>query len=74
MQIANDKLMHLSVGMLIYGTLSIFNVDLAIIMVVVAAVGKEIRDEIVYRGFDRADMLWTMLAPICLYSLELLVR
>ena len=69
-KIANDKLLHLSVGLIVYSGISIFSLDYALLVVLILGIGKEIYDYYDYGGFDRADMVWTVSAPLALYITE----
>ena len=66
-----DKVLHFSFGMLIMLLVAIFFPTwLAFLAVCVAALFKEVRDEIVYRGFDWRDLVITvaggLLVWVCL--------
>ncbi|MDR1054319.1 MAG: hypothetical protein LBL90_00435 [Prevotellaceae bacterium] len=66
-----DKVLHFTAGMLIMLVVSIFfPLWVALLAVCVAALAKETRDQIVYRGFDWRDLVVTvaggLLAWICL--------
>ena len=70
--IPHDKALHIAVGLTLYGLGAIWMPIVGLILAVVFAVGKEIKDEIVYGGFDWKDLLFTIAVPIILYVLNLL--
>jgi hypothetical protein len=58
----NDKVYHFAAGMIILLITSIFPMPIwiALLIVCAAGLGKEIRDQIVYKGFDWMDLLATV--------------
>ena len=70
--IPHDKALHGFIGLVIYSFIALASPLVAIAVVGVLAVGKEIKDEIVYGGFDGKDLLFTIAIPIILYVLNLL--
>lgn len=68
-----DKALHFMVGFFIFIISSLFLSDLLSVGIVfIFALGKEIRDQITYGGFDFKDLLFTMVAPLILFMLNLL--
>lgn len=69
--IAQDKANHFLYGFLIFIISQYFLNDYLSFGVVFAfALGKEIKDEIVYKGFDYKDLLFTLLPSIITYFLR----
>jgi hypothetical protein len=67
-----DKMLHFTAGMIIFLIASVFlPVWLAVCMVVLAGLAKEVRDKISYGGFDWIDFAATIAGGIfvwiCLY-------
>jgi hypothetical protein len=67
----HDKVLHFTAGMLIMLLVAIFfPVWVAFLSVCVAALGKEVRDHVVYAGFDWRDLVITVaggvLVLVCL--------
>lgn len=61
--ISADKALHFIAGMLVVGVVAtIFPcvANWAVVAAIVAGVGKEIRDEIAYGGFDWKDLMATI--------------
>jgi len=69
--IPKDKLLHSFYGCLIYAVVAYVSPWLAIGVVVVAAVGKEIYDERSYGGFDWVDIAYTVAIPLLLLGSNL---
>jgi len=66
-----DKANHFIYGFFIYVLSNYFINDLySIGIVFLFALGKEIRDEIVYKGFDYKDLLMTITPAIILHFLR----
>jgi hypothetical protein len=68
-----DKVLHFTAGMVIMLVVSIFfKIWVAFISACVAAVLKEVRDQIVYRGADWRDLVITiagaLLVLVCLWA------
>jgi uncharacterized membrane protein len=56
-----DKVLHFSAGMIICLIASIFlPLWMSFVLVLAAGIGKETRDQIVYRGWDWLDLLATI--------------
>lgn len=69
--IAQDKANHFLYGFLIFIISQYFLNDYLSFGVVFAfALGKEIKDQIVYKGFDYKDLLATLLPAIIIYFLR----
>jgi hypothetical protein len=69
--IAQDKANHFIYGFLIFMISQYFLNDYLSFGVVFAfALSKEIKDEIVYKGFDYKDLLATLLPAIIVYFLR----
>jgi len=67
-----DKANHFIYGFVIYVVSSLFlTPDKALAIVFLFALGKEIRDEFVYSGFDVKDMLATICPALILFLLSL---
>ena len=66
-----DKANHFIYGFFIYVLSNCFLNDLySIEIVFLFAVSKEIKDQIVYKGFDYKDLLATMIPSIILHFLR----
>ena len=69
--IAQDKANHFLYGFLIFIISQYFLNDyLSFGIVFVFALGKEIKDQIVYKGFDYKDLLVTLLPSIIIHFLR----
>lgn len=69
--IAQDKANHFLYGFLIFMISQYFLNDYISFGVVFAfAIGKEIKDQIVYKGFDYKDLLVTLLPSIIIHFLR----
>ena len=69
--IAQDKANHFLYGFLIFMISQYFLNDYLSFGVVFAfAIGKEIKDQIVYKGFDYKDLLVTLLPSIIIHFLR----
>ena len=69
--IAQDKANHFLYGFLIFMISQYFLNDYLSFGVVLAfALGKEIKDQIVYKGFDYKDLLVTLLPSIITHFLR----
>ena len=69
--IAQDKANHFLYGFLIFMISQYFLNDYLSFGVVFAfALGKEIKDQIVYKGFDYKDLLVTLLPSIIIHFLR----
>ena len=68
--IPKDKLLHSFYGVLIYITMSLINLELALWAVVIIAMVKEFYDEYMYGKFDYVDILATIAIPYTLYLKE----
>lgn len=69
-RIPKDKLLHSFYGVLIYISMSLINLELALWAVVIIAIVKEFYDEYMYGGFDYVDILYTVAIPCILYLKE----
>ena len=69
--IGKDKLLHSFYGALIYALVSVFSVYIALCVVVLVAVGKEVYDYKDYGKFDIKDVMFTVMIPILLVLVEL---
>lgn len=68
-----DKANHAIVGMIIYCIAAYFiHPILALGVVVIIATLKEVRDQIVYKGFNTVDLLYTVAGAIPTFILTLL--
>ena len=66
--IAQDKANHFLYGFLIFMISQYFLNDYLSFGIVLAfALGKEIKDQIVYKGFDHKDLLVTLLPSIIIH-------
>ena len=65
-----DKLLHSFYGTLIYLPISYVDSSIALGVVAVVALSKEISDEKDYGGFDLVDIIATMLIPTLIYGIE----
>lgn len=69
--IAQDKANHFIYGFLIFMISQYFLNDYISFGIVFAfAIGKEIKDQIIYKGFDYKDLLVTLLPAIIVYFLR----
>jgi hypothetical protein len=69
--VAQDKANHFLYGFLIFMISQYFLNDYLSFGIVFAfALGKEIKDEIVYKGFDYKDLLVTLLPSIIIHFLR----
>jgi hypothetical protein len=69
--IEQDKANHFIYGFFIFVLSNYFLNDLySIGIVFLIALGKEIRDQIVYKGFDYKDLIATMIPSIILHFLR----
>lgn len=69
--IAQDKANHFLYGFLIFIISQYFLNDYISFGIVFAfAIGKEIKDQIVYKGFDYKDLLVTLLPSIIIHFLR----
>ena len=67
MKLEKDKIYHLAVGLGIFAIGCIFSINIAIILVYVAAILKEAVDQWRYKGADWQDILATVLVPTLIY-------
>ena len=65
--IPHDKLLHSFYGTLMYLPISYVDSFIALGIVAVIALSKEILDEKDYGGFDLSDIIATMLIPTLIY-------
>lgn len=66
-----DKSNHFIYGFFIYVLSNCFLNDMySIVIVFLFALGKEIRDQIIYKGFDYKDLITTMIPSIILHFLK----
>lgn len=66
-----DKANHFIYGFFIYILSNIVLNDLySLLIVILFALGKEIKDQIVYKGFDYKDLLVTIIPAVILYFLK----
>ena len=69
--IPQDKANHFIYGFLIFIVSQYFLNDYISFGIVFAfALGKEIKDQIVYKGFDYKDLIATLLSSIIIYLLR----
>ena len=69
--IPQDKANHFIYGFFMYVLSNCFLNDLySIGIVFLFALGKEIKDQIIYKGFDCKDLLATMIPSVVLYFLK----
>lgn len=68
--IPHDKLLHSFYGTLIYLPISYVDSSIALGVLAIVALSKEIWDEKDYGGFDLADIIATMLIPTLIYGIE----
>jgi hypothetical protein len=69
--IPQDKANHFIYGFFIYILSNIVLNDLySLLIVILFALGKEIKDQIVYKGFDYKDLLATITPAVILYFLK----
>lgn len=68
--IPHDKLLHSFYGTLIYLPISYVHSSIALGVVAIIALSKEILDEKDYGGFDFSDIIATMLIPTLIYVIE----
>lgn len=70
--IDKDKLLHSFYGTLIYALVSVFNVYIALGIVILVAAGKEVYDYKDYGKFDIKDAMFTVMIPALLVLVELI--
>ena len=69
--IPQDKANHFIYGFFIYILSNLLvNSVYSLIVVFAFALGKEIKDQIVYKGFDYKDLLTTITPAVILYFLK----
>jgi len=68
--IPHDKLLHSFYGILIYVAAALINPMFGILAAIVAAVAKELYDEVRYGGFDWVDIVATVGIPMILFLRE----
>ena len=65
----HDKANHFIYGFFIYVFAAfVVSNSLAFVIVCLFAIGKEVRDQIVYKGFDLFDIFFTILPAIIMVS------
>ena len=70
-----DKANHFIYGFAIYIISSLFVIpEMAFLIVLLFALGKEIRDEFVYSGFDVKDILATIFPALILLLLSIFMK
>ena len=62
--IPRDKILHCAAGLIIGISALFIQSSYAFGLVVIAGIGKEIKDHIVYRGFDMYDLWFTLAGGI----------
>ena len=62
--IPRDKILHFAAGLIIGLSAILLPWYLSFAAVIIAGVGKEIKDQIVYGGFDIYDLLFTIAGGI----------
>lgn len=69
----NDKLLHALVGYVIASTLILSGITwvIALFVVIIFAVGKEIYDQWKYKGFDYKDLVATLLGGVVYIIIEI---
>lgn len=69
----NDKLLHALVGYVIASTLILSGIAwiIALIVVIIFAIGKEIYDQWKYKGFDYKDLIATLLGGVVYIIIEI---
>ncbi len=69
--IPKDKLLHIMWGMVIFAVVwFVLTIHIALGVVIVVAVAKEVYDEVTYGGFDTEDIIATVILPIVVVLLE----
>ena len=71
--IHHDKLLHSFYGILLYVAAALVNPIFGILAVIVAAVAKELYDEVRYGGFDWVDIVATVAIPMLLFIKDMYV-
>lgn len=77
LEIQSDKALHFIAGMLVVAVVAtIFPcmAEWSVVVSIVDGVGKEIRDEVVYGGFDWIDLLATILGGVVMQVLIFLIK
>lgn len=64
-KIPKDKLLHYFVGSIVYFVFSLVNIYLAIAVVFIVAIARELTNK---TGFDIKDIAFTVILPICLFT------
>ena len=72
--IPHDKANHAFYGLLVYSILAVFSSSLALIVVVLLGVGKEIFDEIDYDGGSLEDAMYTITPPAVVFGIEVIIQ
>lgn len=69
--IKNDKLKHIIAGLLIYSLVGVFNINFAIILVLLIAFLKEAYDYLSEKGtVELSDFNYTIFLPVVIYAIE----
>lgn len=71
LSIDKDKLLHSFYGTLIYALVSVFSAYIALCVVLLVAVGKEVYDYKDYGKFDIVDLVYTITIPCFLTIVEI---
>lgn len=68
-----DKILHALVGYVIASTLILSGIAwvIALIVVIIFAIGKEIYDQWKYKGFDYKDLVATLLGGVVYIIIEI---
>ena len=68
-----DKILHALVGYVIASTLILSGIAwiIALIVVIIFAVGKELYDQWKYKGFDYKDLIATLLGGVVYIIIEI---
>ena len=72
--VPHDKVLHAAAGMVLYGFVGLLSVDVAVMLVHVAAIAKEVLDYgSKYHTSDWLDYAATVTVPTILYCAQLMV-
>jgi hypothetical protein len=68
-----DKAYHMLYGLIAYNFIALYSPTLAVLVVIVIAIGKEVYDEYYpNHTSDKMDAIATAIVPIVLYVIEIL--
>ena len=73
LMLSQDKANHAFYGLLIYSIISLISIHLALVVVLIVAIAKEIVDIYTKRYYDYYDILATAIIPIILYCASLVI-